>query len=115
MIHSFTFERLPKINNIYTVRRNTVWEIADTNHILIMILEGNCCFKIDSQKYNVKKGDCIFVPKNTFYQRSPYENQKCKMLYAHFETNAEICELTDREAYADAEKNRNEAEMLLFN
>ena len=115
MIHSFTFEGLPKINNIYTVRRNTIWKIADTNHILIMILEGNCCFKINSDKYIVKKGDCIFIPKNTLYERSPYENQKCKMLYIHFETSGELCELSDKEAYIDAEKNQNEAELMLIN
>ena len=55
MIHSFTFEKLPKISTIYTVTRNTIWKIADSKHILIMILEGNCCFKINSQKYIVKK------------------------------------------------------------
>ena len=115
MIHSFTFEKLPKISTIYTVTRNTIWEIADTNHILIMILEGNCCFQINSDKYTVKRGDCIFIPKNTLYERSPYENQKCKMLYIHFETSDELCELSDKEAYIDAEKNRNEAEMLFFN
>ena len=115
MIHSFTFEKLPKISSIYTVTRNSIWEIADTNHILIMILEGNCCFQINSDKYIVKKGDCIFIPKNTLYERSPYENQKCKMLYVHFETSEEICELTDKEAYIESEKNQNETELLFFN
>ncbi len=115
MIHSFTFEKLPRISNIYTVTRNTLWQIADSTHILIMILEGNCCFKINSQKYIAKKGDCVFIPKNNLYERSPYENQKCTMLYVHFETADELRELTYREAYADAEKNQNKAEMLFFN
>ncbi len=114
MIHSFKLDKLPEIKSIYTVTRNTVWQIADTRHILIIILEGNCYFEISSQKYIAKKGDCIFIPKNTIYERTPYEEQKCKMLYIHFETGEEMRELTERDAYADIEKNQLETVRLLI-
>lgn len=115
MIRSFKLDKLPEIISIYTVTRNTVWQIADTSHILIAILEGACFFKIGTQKYIVKKGDCVFIPKNTIYERSPYEAQKCKMLYIHFEVDGEIYELSEKDAYANIEKNQHEAELLLFN
>lgn len=115
MIYSFALEKLPEISNIYAVKRDTIWQIADPKHILVMILEGNCCFEINTHKHIAKKGDCVFIPKNTLYERTPYENQKCKMLYVHFEINNEMCELTDKEASVAAEKNQNDAEMLLIN
>jgi len=115
MIYSFKLDRLPEICKIYVITRKTVWKIADENNILVMILSGSCCFEINSKKYIVNKGEFFFIPANTTYERSPYEDQNCKMIYIHFKTNNEMSEFTDEEAYANIEKDKNEAEISFIN
>lgn len=101
MIYSFDIKCLPEIEQIYTVFRRTVWEIADSRNILLIVLEGKCYVEIEKEVYTLKAGDVIFIPENQIYKRTPAEEEGCKMLYIHFKVNGEIIEMTEKEAAAE--------------
>lgn len=84
MFYYFELTTFPRIQRNYTVTRNTVWEITETEHMLIFILEGCCQFTIGNESNIVHKGDIIYIPANQAYLRRPVDNTFSTMSYVHF-------------------------------
>ena len=115
MIYSFDIGRLPKIENIYTVVRKTVWQIADPHHILLIILDGACNVELEEKSYRLQRGDILFIPENQIYKRTPENGSMCKMLYIHFTTAAPIKELSAAEAIEEVRAFQARTENALLN
>lgn len=115
MIYSFDIGRLPKIENIYTVVRKTVWQIADPHHILLIILDGACNVELEEKSYRLQRGDILFIPENQIYKRTPENGSMCKMLYIHFTTAAPIKELAAAEAIEEVRALQARTENALLN
>ncbi len=100
MIYSFDIANLPKIENAYTVVRNTEWQLADPFNILIMVTDGKCKIKTGKKEYIVRSGDCFFLPAGQSYSREPIDGIFCKLTYVHFSLHGELCELEKSDATA---------------
>ncbi len=94
MIYNFKIETLPRIEHIYTVVRNTVWQVADQYHILLIILEGECNVRLGGADHLLGEGDALFIPRSESYCRSPVGDRLCKMLYVHFLVKDAVQEMT---------------------
>ena len=99
MYYGFELITLPLINNIYSVTRNTLWQITDKSNIIIFINEGRCEISCDGETFTVKKDDLFFIPKNHSYIRKPVNNELCTMTYVHFDTNTVLEEYTLENIY----------------
>lgn len=99
MYYGFELSNIPLINSLYTVTRNTVWQITDKFNILIFINEGRCELSSDGETCVAKKGDLFFVPKNHSYIRKPVNGELCTMTYIHFDTDSEVSEYTMENLY----------------
>ena len=102
MIYRFSLARLPQIEHIYTVRRRTVWQVADPYHILLFIREGSCRIETAGALHVLSAGDVIFLPAAQSYRRTPEGEGDCRMLYVHFTVPEGVDELDDAEAAARA-------------
>lgn len=89
MFYTFDISRLPIVKRFYTVTRNTVWQTADEEHILIVITEGKCAFSMDGEAFEVQKGDVVYIPANCSYTRSHIDGTMCTMSYVHFDLFSE--------------------------
>ncbi len=98
MTYSFSIDKLPQIVNTYTVTRKTVWQVADPYNILIFILDGECNVSTAGNDYHLKAGDCMFIPAEQSYKRTPAGDVMCTMMYIHFTTDEPITELENAEA-----------------
>ena len=98
MTYTFSIDKLPQIVNTYTVTRKTVWQVADPYNILIFILDGECNVSTSGNDYRLKTGDCIFIPAEQPYKRTPVGNVMCTMMYIHFTTYEPVAELENSEA-----------------
>lgn len=88
LYYSIEFNTFPEITSIYTVSRNTVWQITDKSNILIFIKDGECNIKYEGTVYNLKTGDVFFIPCGHSYIRTPINNTICTMTYIHFNLKA---------------------------
>lgn len=86
-IYRFPAYPTPVLEDIYSVTRDTIWKCAEKNHIWIFCEKGCCYFQINSNTILLEEGQAIFIPSNTLYIRTPYENTLCKMFYIHFRTD----------------------------
>ena len=84
MFYSFELTDFPSIRSYYTVVRNTVWQITDSDHILIAVKDGECLISCDGENYTVKKGDIFYIPAGHNYTRKPVGTSMCTMVYIHF-------------------------------
>ncbi len=84
--------------NTYTVTRKTVWQVADPYNILIFILDGECRVSTVGNDYHLKTGDCMFIPAEQSYKRTPLGDAMCTMMYIHFTTDEPLSELENAEA-----------------
>ena len=98
MTYSFNIDKLPSIANTYTVMRNTVWQVADPHNILIFVLDGECNITTAGNVYHIKRGDCMFIPAEQPYKRTPVGSAMCTMMYIHFSTDEPVAELENGEA-----------------
>ena len=115
MIYNFNIKQLPKIENVYTVTRKTVWQVADPYHILLIVLEGECHIHIDSTTYRLQKGSCMLIPAEQSYKRTPINDTLCKMLYVHFTIADDIRELPHAEAISKVNHLHSDIETSLLN
>lgn len=90
MYYYYELCEFPSITQLYWVTRNTVWEIADKDNILIFIKEGNCTITYENIQYPLNPGDVFFIPANHSYLRQPIDNSMCTMAYIHFALSTPI-------------------------
>ena len=93
MYYKITIDKLPTVTSFYSVKRNTVWQITDSDNILIIINEGQCHITCGSDSKTAKKGDIIFIPSNHSYTREPTDMTFCTMTYIHFKSDIPITEM----------------------
>lgn len=106
---------MPQLDRAYTVTRNTVWKVADPNNILIIVLSGECNIQTNSILHHLKSGDCIFIPANQPYCRTPVNDILCKMLYIHFSASENVNQYENAEALLKINRLKSEAEASLLN
>ncbi len=113
MFYSFEFTALPAITRFYSVTRDTIWQIADKDHILIFIKEGECKIIYEQEEYILKEGDIFYIPANRTYRREPTVGM-CTMEYIHFTLSSSIHEenTQDLKEKLFETKNRLNTEML---
>ncbi len=95
MIYSFDIGTLPKIENAYSVTRNNIWKAADPYNMLIVCLDGCCNIETNGEKYFLSKGECVFIPAEQSYARTPEGEMMCRLLYVHFSTAEKIEEYSN--------------------
>ena len=87
MIYYYECVETPKFHSMFTVIRNTTWEIANTNHKLFYIENGSCKIKINNKEYILNKEDMFYIPANTPYIRSPLNDELCEIFSLCFNLN----------------------------
>lgn len=93
MYYEFLIDKLPSVTSCYSVTRNTVWQITDSDNIIIIINEGQCLITCGCDCETVKKGDIVFIPSGHSYIREPINMTLCSMTYIHFKACSPINEL----------------------
>lgn len=91
----------PEPVTAYDITRQTVWRCADERNIIVIILDGSCCFTLANQNHELAKGDMILIPAGQEYMRRPINDLSCRFAYIHFETKDPI-EAISREEYEEA-------------
>lgn len=104
MYFSFELKEIPRITAFYSVTRNTVWEIADKDNILIFITDGMCEISLDGETNIAEKGDIVFIPQNHSYTRRPVDSTLCTMTYIHFSIDTEIVQSSKKNLVNDIAK-----------
>lgn len=93
LIYYYECIEAPKFYSMFTVVRNTTWEVANTNHKLFFIISGTCQIKINNKTYTLNKDDVFYIPANTPYIRSPLNDEFCKILSICFDISAVKAEI----------------------
>lgn len=115
MFYSLDIADYPKVKRIYTVTRNTVWQISEKEHLLIFIRHGECTFTIDGEEIILSQGDVLYLPPETAYVRRPVGEKMCTMMYIHFTTESKSIQ-HEHEALSkmlSEMKAKKDSEMLL--
>lgn len=113
MIYSSEFSSLPVVENVYTVTRRTVWQIADPYTILLYIKSGRCLVTVDETCFTLNEGDMFFIPAGQKYVRQPINNEMCTLLYVHF-TLSDSRSLSDSEALFEIKEKKERLNQSLF-
>ena len=95
MIYYYECTETPKFHSMFTVIRNTTWEIANTNHKLFYIENGSCKIKVNNTEYILTKGDIFYIPANIPYIRSPLNDELCEIFSLCFNLNPEKEEIIE--------------------
>jgi len=90
MHYLYELDKFPLIKQFYSVTRNTVWQITDSDNILIFITEGTCSISFSNEEYILTPGDVFFIPANHSYLRRSINNTMCTMYYIHFSLSHEV-------------------------
>ena len=106
MYYSFNMSELPKIKDFYCITRDTLWQITEKSNILIFITAGSCIINLDGKDYILKKDDFFFIPANHSYTRLPQKDEKCTMIYIHFDSNSPATEYTYDNLHEHLEKTK---------
>lgn len=114
MIYYYECVETPKFHSMFTVIRNTTWEIANTNHKLFHIENGCCKIKINNKEYILNKGDTFYIPANTPYIRSPLNDELCEIFSICFNLNPIKEEVLNSKNIVSFAANQNFLEELNF-
>ncbi|MBQ8508627.1 MAG: helix-turn-helix transcriptional regulator [Clostridia bacterium] len=98
MYYEFDVSRLPEITDIYSVRRRTVWQIVDSDTLLILAVEGRCRITMDNCDYILNPGSVFIVPARHHYVRRPIDMEMCTLRYVHIRLSEPPAPLEDDEA-----------------
>ncbi|MBQ7976055.1 MAG: helix-turn-helix domain-containing protein [Clostridia bacterium] len=94
MFYKFRFSCLPIINKFYSVTRNTIWQFAEKEHLLIIITEGKCKISTMGEDFTLRKNDIAYIPSGQFFVRTPINSELCSMTYIHFTMDSPAEEIT---------------------
>lgn len=114
MYYSFCLDTLPTVTNLYSVTRNTVWQITDADNILIIINDGQCRITCGYDSFTAKKEDIVFIPSNHSYTREPIDMTLCTMTYIHFKTDSHVCEMSAAELWRNLSDLKNKLDMQIL-
>lgn len=114
MIYYYECLEAPKFHSMFTVIRNTTWEIANTNHKLFYIENGSCKIKMNNKVHILNKGDIFYIPSNTPYIRSPFNEEFCEIFSLCFDINSTKEEILNSNNLSAISTNQNFFEELAF-
>ena len=115
MYYGFKLTKLPVIRSVYSVTRNTVWQITDKSHIFIIVTDGRCEITCNGETHIVNKGELFFVPANYSYIRKSVNSELCEMTYIHFDAASEITEYSSQELCEILADSKNMSRQSLIN
>jgi AraC-like DNA-binding protein len=98
MLYRLDLLSLPILKAAYTVVRKTIWDISDSQNILILIKKGSCQITMDGTKHLLNEGDAFFIPGGKHYRREPINDEMCTLCYAHFVLQSPMSECSSQEA-----------------
>jgi AraC-like DNA-binding protein len=84
VLHSLRLETTPNISSMYCIKRQTIWQTCDRENILILMVNGQCLFKMNGIEYIAQANDLIFIPVGQDYQRYPLGDAPACFYYFHF-------------------------------
>ncbi|MBR5528823.1 MAG: helix-turn-helix transcriptional regulator [Clostridia bacterium] len=90
MFYRIALSDYPSVSKIYTVTRNTVWQISEKEHLLIIIRRGECTISCAGETHILKAGDIFYIPADVSYVRRPVDGKVCTMVYIHFTTKSPV-------------------------
>ena len=111
MYYFYELDNFPIIRQFYSVTRNTVWQITDSDNILIFITEGTCSISFSNEEYILTPGDVFFIPANHSYCRRSINGTMCTMYYIHFSFSREVEQIN----FDDLLKKISDAKIFLDN
>lgn len=115
MYYSLELNHFPTITQFYSVTRNTVWQIADKDHILIFIKSGCCSIAFSGETYLLNAGDVFFIPANHSYTRRSINHTMCTMTYIHFSASLKMQELDLSELTRKVSSSKNMLDEQILN
>ncbi len=115
MHYKINLDKFPLITQCYSVTRNTVWQIADADHILIFIQEGSCAITYGNEEYILDPGDIFYIPRNHSYTRRSINGTMCTMTYVHFAIPTEAEHLNFSELRTSISEARISLDDAIFN
>ena len=99
MLYGIDMSRLPTLDEVYELERQTVWKCSHRRNVLVVVLGGECTFKVGKAESTLHKGDAILLPAGVEYERRPAGTETeaaAKFIYIHF--IADIATLSKDEA-----------------
>ncbi len=115
MLYTFSLKNFPRLNRFYSVTRNTVWQISEREHIILVINSGHCNISFNNKTYTLQKDDIFFIPQNRSYTRTPINDEMCDITYMHFSFDEDCVECDDMNKLKNtliSLKNQSELKML---
>lgn len=92
MLYTVDVRKLPLVTNCYHIERRTVWSAVDPDNILVLVHEGACVFRIESNETTVNKGEAFLIPAGQEYVRRPAPGTSAVFTYLHFRTASPLIE-----------------------
>ena len=92
MLYTVDVRKLPLVTNCYRIERRTVWSAVDPDNILVLVHEGACVFRIESNETTVNKGEAFLIPAGQEYVRRPAPGTSAVFTYLHFRTASPLIE-----------------------
>ena len=83
MLYQLNLSDFPTVTKLYTVTRDTVWQITEREHLLLFVKEGSCHIRTSGEIFLLKKGDVCFLPADRAYVRTPTDGA-VTLAYLHF-------------------------------
>ena len=83
MLYQLNLSDFPTVTKLYTVTRDTVWQITEREHLLLFVKEGACHIRTSGEIFLLKKGDVCFLPADRAYVRTPTDGA-VTLTYLHF-------------------------------
>lgn len=82
------FSSVPEVCMMGSIRQPVGWcnrGRTTGNHMLVLVTDGIGLFTINTQKFTLQAGDCLFLPKGVFYVAS--SENSCEYVFIHFNTS----------------------------
>lgn len=114
MVFSFDFDTVPTATRVYKIERKTVWQTADNNNILVLMISGECIFRVNDKDYITKQGDLFFIPQMQEYTRRPKDDLPCTFVYFHFIANGNVDMSENKNAHKELFQLKTEIDNALL-
>ena len=98
MLYRLTLSDFPTVTRLYSVTRDTVWQITESEHILLFAKEGKCRIKTAGEEFLLQEGGVCVLPKDRAYERTPVDGTSATLIYLHFTLPTPVEEAQKKDA-----------------